>query len=190
MKLRLKQRLVGAVVLVALAVIFLPMLFDGPQPPQSQVLLEPIPQAPGADYVPRKITLDVPDLSTTQPRMPAQEVPEIKQVVAPDPDAVPEPEPSAPKPASKPAPAPAPVAKGSGWVVQVGSFSNPDNAHALRDRLIGMGFEAYAEPVSGADGKRAMRVRVGPEADRLLAEALRTQLKNKAELDGILRQYP
>ena len=31
----LKQRLIGAAVLVALAVIFLPMLVDGPEPPSA-----------------------------------------------------------------------------------------------------------------------------------------------------------
>lgn len=179
MKLRLKQRLVGAVVLVALAVIFVPMLFDGPSQPPNSLRLESIPAAPGADYVPRKITLAIPG--------------PVVPVPAPEPVAVPATEPVTVPPAAEPAldpastPAPAP---GTTWVVQVGSFSQPDNAHALRDRLRSMGFNAYVESVKDASGKSVLRVRVGPESDRPRAEALLARLKAEAALDGILRQHP
>jgi DedD protein len=57
----LKQRLVGAAVLVALAVIFLPMLVDGPepQPGTSSVSLD-IPPAPERDFETRELPLATP----------------------------------------------------------------------------------------------------------------------------------
>jgi len=58
----LKQRLMGAAVLVALAIIFLPMLFDGPAPPPppaGQLPLE-VPAAPGRTLQTREIPLTLP----------------------------------------------------------------------------------------------------------------------------------
>src|SRR6476469_7178421 len=58
---RLKQRLVGAAVLVALAVIFLPMLVQGPAPDSgvSDVPLS-MPDAPAGNYETRDLPLVTP----------------------------------------------------------------------------------------------------------------------------------
>ena len=185
MKLRLKQRLVGAVVLVTLAVIFLPMLLDGPSHPPSRVTLEPIPAAPGDDFVPRKITLTLPDAGPLEAQPAEPDAP--ARVVLPSPEPVAT---AAPTPAPEPAKRPEPVALPDGWVVQVGSFSKPDNAHALRDKLAGMGFPAFADSVDGGSGQQVVRVRVGPVPDRAAADALLARLKAEAKLEGILRQLP
>ena len=57
----LKQRVIGAVVLIALAVIFLPMLIKGPAPESgaSNVPLE-LPKAPGGDFETRELPLVTP----------------------------------------------------------------------------------------------------------------------------------
>lgn len=57
----LKQRLIGAVVLVALAVIFLPMLIKGPAPDSgvSDVPLD-MPATPGGQYETRELPLVTP----------------------------------------------------------------------------------------------------------------------------------
>lgn len=57
----LKQRLIGAAVLIALAVIFLPMLVQGPAPDSgvSDLSLQ-VPAAPAGDYVTRDLPLVVP----------------------------------------------------------------------------------------------------------------------------------
>ena len=54
----LKQRVIGAVVLIALAVIFLPMLIKGPAPESgaSNVPLE-LPKAPEGDFETRELPL-------------------------------------------------------------------------------------------------------------------------------------
>ena len=62
----LKQRLIGAAVLIALAVIFLPMLVQGPAPDSgvSDLSLQ-VPDAPDGDYVTRDLPLVVPEATTS-----------------------------------------------------------------------------------------------------------------------------
>lgn len=68
----LKQRLIGAAVLVALAVIFLPMLLDSPPPePGTGTVTLDIPPAPGRDFETRALPLAPPpgrtDAATAAP---------------------------------------------------------------------------------------------------------------------------
>src|SRR5690606_30919839 len=62
----LKQRLVGAAVLIALAVIFLPMLVQGPAPDSgvSDLSLQ-VPATPSGEYVTRDLPLVVPNATTS-----------------------------------------------------------------------------------------------------------------------------
>ncbi len=104
----------------------------------------------------------------------------------------PAPEPAPAQPQTQPAPEPSPViaktpdpqpsaresaASASGWIVQLGSFSNRANAERLAERTRAKGFETYLIPIERS-GKTLFRVRVGParktrgEAARL-AEDLR-----------------
>jgi DedD protein len=107
-----KQRMVGALVLVALAVIFLPMLFSR-QDEQRQVTVE----APAAPQAPAMPQVQVEPVVVPEPQaLPQEPVPsdeEIAQEVPAVPSAPAAPAP-APAPAAKPvtpppAPAPAPV---------------------------------------------------------------------------------
>src|SRR4249920_1202077 len=62
----LKQRLIGAAVLAALAIIFLPMLLKGPEvkePDAAQVPLS-MPAAPGQQFETRELPLEAPDAAT------------------------------------------------------------------------------------------------------------------------------
>jgi len=71
----LKQRLLGAAVLVALAIIFLPMLFDGPEspPPPAGSLPLGVPAAPDRPLQTREIPLE----------LPARSAPAVASVAAP-----------------------------------------------------------------------------------------------------------
>jgi cell division septation protein DedD len=62
----LKQRLIGAAVLIALAVIFLPMLVQGPAPDSgvSDLSLQ-VPSAPGGEYETRDLPLVVPNATSS-----------------------------------------------------------------------------------------------------------------------------
>jgi cell division septation protein DedD len=93
-------------------------------------------------------------------------------VAAPAPVAsVAKPAPALPTPAQAPAAEPAAVAAGK-YIVNIGSFSNLANANALVAKLRAQKLPVIADKVALASGS-AMRVRVGPYADRATAEAAR-----------------
>jgi cell division septation protein DedD len=103
------------------------------------------------------------------------------------------PEPTKPEPikpeAAKPAATrPAPAA-GTGYAVQVGAFADAAAATSLRDKLRAAGFNAFTDAVQTESGKRT-RVRVGPAMTRAEADALKAQVKARAQIDGIVRPHP
>lgn len=196
----LKQRLIGAAVLVALAVIFLPMLLDSPAPePGTGTVTLDIPPGPGRDFETRALPLAPPPARTDEPSAaPAADDPSrVVSVDANAParvDARPEdapatpssPPPQADAPAaavSGDAAAPAPQAdlppaippaprSGGRFAVNLGSFGNLANAQSLLQRLKAGGVAATSESIT-IDGKPALRLRAGPFASRGDAEAAR-----------------
>ncbi len=94
-------------------------------------------------------------------------------------------------PAQRPASAPAVPAAASdtGFAVQVGAFSNEAEATRLRDRLRGMGINAFTDTVA-TDRGRLTRVKAGPVPGRDDAERLKAQVKSNTGLDGIVRAHP
>jgi DedD protein len=81
------------------------------------------------------------------------------------------------------------VAAPSGWAVQVGSFSERENAASLRKELQRAGFSAFEERVVSG-GEPVFRVKVGPEASRSRAKALQAMLRDQEDLDGIVVSHP
>ncbi len=195
---QVKQRLVGAVVLVSLAVIFIPMLLDGDDDSSMSRNGSNIPQQPDFDFEPLEIPLQpIEPVAAERPRV--IDKPEPAEAEPPRP-AVTKPAESKPveaaqgpaAPISKPVTSPAkgaatdePVA----WVVQVGSFSQSANALALRDKLRKNGFTAFVEKYRDKD-KTSYRVRVGPELKRATAERHLEQLAAKFKLKGIIMGHP
>lgn len=95
-------------------------------------------------------------------------------------------------PAAQPKPVastPAPAATGTGFAVQLGAFSKAADANALRDRLRAAGFSAFVEQVNTDKGALS-RVRVGPVVGRGEADQLKSQVKAKTGIDGIVRPHP
>jgi len=189
---QLKQRLVGAVVLVSLAVILIPMLLPGEgrlgQTPQGSS----IPAEPDYRFTP---------LPEAPPAPPLAEAPPVPQETLPQPAKKPpkaaaakiDTRPDLPLDAATPKQKPVAASKdgpATGWVVQVGSFSRAPNAHALRDKLRKQGHAAFVEAVKDKSGKPVFRVRVGPEVRRDLAEELQQRLARDAGLKGIVLRYP
>jgi DedD protein len=173
---RLKQRLVGAVVLVLAAVIFVPMLLDQEdEPPLPSARMVPIEPLEGTDkgIVPlRSAPVAADPLRASPP---------------PEPARVAEPAPGVAKLPPKPAPAPAPAkaAVKSGFAVQLGTFSKAGNAKGLRDGLIAKGYKAFVKS-SGA----VTRVYVGPQSSRAEAQKMLEKLLAEIELQGIVVKYP
>lgn len=187
----LKQRLVGAAVLVALAVIFLPMLVQGPAPDSgvSDVPLT-MPDAPQGDYQTRDLPLVTPGATPDggavgmEAALPAASA---SQAVPLESDAggasTAEPLDAATPPAGTPLPAdrdaaagnhemfPAPTAGGD-YAVSFGSFTTSAAADAVVASLRASQLPGFREAAQ-VDGKAVQRVRIGPYATRAEAEAAR-----------------
>lgn len=202
----LKQRLVGAIVLVALGVIFIPMLLEGPNR-ELVPEMAPLPELagkrssielsgfPDAGDVPAEADLAVvqtdivmpPDQGADlQPQAGETTVAEIDEPVEPEPEV--ESLPVPPQPVATPEPA-KPTAPLGNWVVQMGSFSSEQNALRLRDKLRKAGFVTQVEKVR-VDAKSLYRVRVGPYLERAEADRDQAKLDKQLNLKGRVLSYP
>ncbi|WP_349616620.1 SPOR domain-containing protein [Azotobacter salinestris] len=200
---RLKQRMVGALVLLALAVIFLPMLFTR-EDEVRQVVVEvpPMPKAPPAPRVELEpVAVPEPVILPEEPRpssavagTPAAAVPSTPPAAAPNAPAVSANVPAKPQTANPaPPPAQAKAAEASrldantlpvSWSIQLASLSNTANAQALQKTLRSQGYNAYIRHVDGMN-----RVYVGPVIERSEANRLRDQLKRQHNLSGFIVRF-
>lgn len=208
METALKQRLLGAAVLIALAVIFLPMIFSGraPQAEPDRVSLD-IPPPPDEELQTRVYDLTDDGLATSAPASTttSADLPTVDltgdrtDVSAPpangEPPRAREPEPETQvAEASEPEPAPVEPALSEpgdgdvdaglagGFAVSLGVYAKQANADEMLDRAKALGYQAYTERTD-VDGESAVGVRVGPFAGRAAAEAAR--LKLGGELSGV-----
>lgn len=157
----LQQRLVGAVVLVALGVILVPALLDGSGfksrhdrnieipvkpllPPLKEVKVEPVAIATPVDIRKKRVE-------------------QKKKDVPPEPI--------------------------QSWTLQVGTFSQEKNALGFRDTLRKEGYLAYSE-TSQSDGKKSYRVRIGPELEKARLEKIKVKLKADKKIDGFILRHP
>ncbi|WP_305908229.1 SPOR domain-containing protein [Methylomarinum sp. Ch1-1] len=158
----LKQRLVGAVVITALAAIFIPMLFDDPVDETGKKINElKIPELP--ERLQSSQAVRVPQNSDDVIELPLKRP--MKTVTA----------------ASDQASAL------HRWYLQVGLFSQQENALSLRDQLRRQGYAASVSKVKGDQGEM-YKVKVGPEMNRDRAEAIKVKLKQQNDLNSFVIQ--
>jgi DedD protein len=168
-----KHRIVGAIVLVALVVIFVPMILSGREPP---------PELRGAREAPPRAEITETRVLVTPVTPDEATPPESSEAAQAAPPAE-----SKPAPVAKPAPAkPATVKIEDGWMVQVGTFSSTDNATRLRDKLKSLGHSVHTDSVT-VGGKKAMRLRVGPFADRAKADKAQAQIRKETGVAGVVQ---
>ena len=190
MERRVKERLIGASILVALIVLVVPELLSGPKPAARPATL-PATLPATAPEPTRNVTVDLatskapanPDVDAAAPSAPASASPSTAPAPATPGVATPgvaTPAPPAPTPQA-PAPvessAPPPISSRAAWAVQLGSFANRPNADKLARQLKGQGFSVYVVTGGSAASVR-YRVRIGPLADRGSAERTVTKLKS------------
>lgn len=196
---RAKHRLIGASVLVLLAVVGFPLLFDSQPRP-----------------IPVDVAIEIPDKNSVAP-LPQKKLviasPSAGQVV--DEEALP-PEPKAPEPklpavvaapatpvapaAEKPtastkantsanatvaATSTATAASAGRFVVQIGAFADAPKAREVRQKLEKAGFKTYTQVVETKDGRR-IRVRVGPFETKADAAKAADKIKKLDLPTGIL----
>ncbi|MBX6693086.1 SPOR domain-containing protein [Pseudomonas sp. USTB-Z] len=208
----MKQRMVGALVLVALAVIFLPMLFTR-QDEMRQVHVE-APQAPAMPSLPE---VKVEPVAVPEPQVIAQEAQEAQeaqpapvvideatapastpsQPITPSPQTQaqvqpPKPQTPAPKVEAKAAATPAPAAPSKidanglpvSWSIQLASLSNRAGAEKLQQTLRSQGYNAYIRTAGGMN-----RVYVGPLIERAEAERVRDAINRQNSLKGFVVRF-
>lgn len=178
----MKERLIGACVLVALAVIFIPMLFDhsssnGQMVTRDLKLSSSQPRVSGA--VELSLTHDTPPhavLSSTKQANNSNQHNVPNRIQRKQPTASAHSREAGAKTAKKPVVTPPSVATSprgkqdaEGWAVQAGSFTHKDNARTLTRRLKDSGLSAYVQAAQSG-GTHVYRVRVGPFGKRSQAQ--------------------
>ena len=209
---RVKERLVGASILVVLIVLIVPELLSGPAPPVPATSRLPV-RLPASAPEPRNVIVDLGN-GKAQATPPASDSIAGRAASAPSPAATaPAPAPAAAPAASpaesstgEPAAAPAalenapahptslatagkPAKPGHTWAVQLGSFASRENADKLARQLKAQGFAVYISP-SGAGAHLRYRVRVGPMADRGAATQTVAKLKSVGRVASLVPPAP
>ena len=77
------------------------------------------------------------------------------------------------------------------WIVQIGSYSNKENAEKENLRAKNAGFRSFINPIT-QNNKIMYQVCLGPEYDELDANKLREEIKKKIKLENepIVKKYP
>ncbi|UCB54697.1 MAG: SPOR domain-containing protein [Thiotrichales bacterium] len=164
----MQQRLLGAILLVALGVIFIPVLLDGSgfksrnsrsitMPPEPE--FPPLSEIELAPVEPKHVTQKSTTVAKTRP----QPVQPKKRTTLKQPT--------------------------NAFALQVSTVTIKDNAYALRDKLRKDGYTAYVETRT-RNGKTSYRVRIGPELDKRKLEKLKVTLQKKEGLDGFIVNHP
>jgi len=192
MELKLKERLVGAAVLVAVAVIFIPIIFTDST--ETEVISgSNIPVKPETNFNSRIVpVIESNDKAPLEPIIRKDENLIIEQKVVAE-KVISDRETKAEKETSEKKSTKESDVKStvgvSAWIVQLGSFTDEENAQSLNKKLREAGYPAFVEPLK-KNGIFSYRVRVGPEIKRSEADKLLKKLKEKMKLDGIVVSYP
>jgi DedD protein len=208
----LKQRLVGALILLALGIVFWPIIFVAPEearlregvlaPPPPAVSRDPLP-APSAAGLrgspPRDAPAAAPDVTLPDASRPADGTPGGETAAAEtaggtsltEPAPVPQPSADEPYPVREQAPEVAafdddglPLA----WVLQVATVSSVDKARKLRDELIEAGEKAFYEPLR-RDGGTLYRVYVGPKFERGQLAPIKARVDARYGVKSLVSRY-
>jgi DedD protein len=194
-----KQRIVGTVVLLALALIFLPLIFDGEgsyqvpvssritEPPIISILPEPTQSRP----------VIIGNVETIEPEVAAtvsliEEVTELVEepsVVIATAESVRDVEITESAPVfSREVMQLSDAGLPQGWVVRLGSFSDSENASNLVTRLQDAGYKAYSR-VMRSSQESLTGVFVGPWLDRGQVNEYQQKLQEEFSLAGLVVRY-
>ncbi len=206
---QIKQRVIGAIVLVALGVIFIPMLLNSERGLDDGMPIfgSNIPDRP--DYISRKSAKESAQKTTAviiksqadfDSRVPVDEhTPPLKSETVASFAKIDSKKKKLPNKAKSNQVKPKkvitaktkPTAKqpAKAWAIQVGSFSDRSNAFKLRNKLRSKKFITFVEAVKTSTG-RVYRVRVGPEIQRSQADKIKKRLEAELKINGLVVAHP
>jgi DedD protein len=167
-----RYRVTGSLFLLALAVIFLPMLFDGAGlptvelPPVEELSATAV-EAPEPAPAPEEL---LPAIEELRDRVDADGFDtttdtQVGEPILSD-----------------------PASDTQAWAVQVASFADAENAKVFRARLLEDGFEAFLSTIRSGDDVRT-RVAVGPLQNREEAERLQADLSTRYRVTARLMAF-
>jgi len=159
----LQQRIVGAVVLVTLGVIFIPALLDGSGYKSRQVQDIKIKDKPAFPPLAQKKLKPIPT-----------PLEKIKKTQTQTREADPK------QPAKKPI---------KSFALQVGTFATAENAEKMRSDLKKANYTAYVHKVK-LKGKTSYKVRIGPELEYSVLEKIKKDVKKHQKIDGYIVNHP
>ena len=187
MDVRIQQRLVGALVILALVFLIVPVLLDGEgRIPEKITQIPPKPKRPDLSHIrvaepARDVLPSLPDDPPAPLEVPAEET---------QTDESGEEESTASEgSASSGAEAEQPAIVGKAWSVQVASFKDSGKAAELRDELRGKGYKTYVNEVILSDGTLFTQVLVGPDTELDAVRALKEEVKQETGLQGLVVRY-
>ena len=194
LKRRARRRLIGAIVLVTVIIVVLPMVLDTEPKPVTRDITIRIPSPDSGTFTSKGLPLPAPKdaklaSKAADGKAAAKPTEERKAVAASSDPASPASVNEAPRATAKEAPKPAkaapaktakapkPAAAPEGqFVVQVIALADAEKAKQMQAKITAAGIKAYTEIVKTAKGD-VTRVRAGPFATRDAAETARSQLK-------------
>ena len=188
MKQGTKQRVVGTIVIASLALIFLPIIFDGqgghqiqtasriPEQPVVPILPEPQQSRPviisDADLVaietkpePKLVTKTIEESASDVIEASASESGFTRDIPTLNPEGLP-----------------------NGWSIRLGSFSEASNATNLMQRLQTAGYKAYTRDIDSEQAELT-GVFVGPWLERASVNDYIDQLRDEFQLEGMVVRY-
>ena len=196
----LRQRLVGTLVLIALGVVFWPIIFVEP-PEDAPMELAPPPPRPNFDTTPLpkpsspedRVRIEVPPPKideAAQARADAATVldeeqgdgelenlkPATEVRVAREPGSPPEP--------SQLDAAGFPVA----WALQVATVGTAERANELTGQLVAKGYPAFAYPID-RDNQSMWRVQIGPKLERAQFLAIKEEVDRVLDVESVVVRY-
>lgn len=184
----LQNRLVGTVIVVALAVIFLPDFLDGKKE-TSKTEFASVPAAPA------KKPIVEPD------EFPAERVAKAAQRPLEVVNEQPVDEPAEAATAANDSSSAqqddlarrtvvdqTPAAQDAGWVIQLGSFRHAQNVKQLAQKLEKAGYRTFSRPIKTSSG-RLTKVFVGPDLNKQKLESAIPHLKELTGLKGRVTEF-
>lgn len=176
-KKRARRRLVGAVALVLLMIILLPMILQDrtAKAPKQDVVVS----IPSLD---QRLESEPVEPAPIQPVAPAAEVspPEVAAEIKPveTPVTTNQPSPSvAVAPKAEPVKSETKAAASGNYFVQIGVFSDPEKVKQMQEKLSAKGLKSLDELIDTAKGKKT-RLRVGPFEAKKDAESAMEKIKS------------
>jgi len=195
-----RQRLVGTLVLVALGIVFWPLIFVTPEP-REPIALQPMSQRPAIDQTPipepesyeSAVAPQLPERPNNPP--PVQQAADIQTqtdaevsalAALPDSDSV-----AAPQPRIAP-PSEEPLIDEQGlaifYVLQVATVGSASRANELVEGLQARGYKAFSTQYVRVDDE-LFRVQIGPNAERAPLMRIKTEVDAVLKVDSQILRY-